>query len=280
VDVARRLVRAQHPDLGDLPIRPAASGWDNARFRLGDHLALRLPRRATAAWLAMIEQRWLPELAPRLPLPVPSPVRVGVAGEGYPFRWSITPWLEGEPADVAPPARGAGEALARFLLALHQPAPAEAPRNRFRAVLAERREAFAARLADLEGREIEVPAAMVALWNEAAAVPIDAPRSWVHGDLHARNVLTHQGALAAVLDWGDVAGGDPAADLAAVWMLLPHEADRRAVMAAYPASEATWIRAHGWAVQMAVMVGVGDLARDPRMAAMGSAILARLAAGP
>jgi aminoglycoside phosphotransferase (APT) family kinase protein len=228
----------------------------------------------------MIEQRWLPELAPRLPLPVPAPARVGVAGEGYPFRWSITPWLEGESADVAPPAPGAGEALARFLRALHQPAPADAPHNAFRAVLEERRDSFEARLADLQGRGVAVPADAVALWNEAAAAPIDAPRCWVHGDLHARNVLTRAGALAAVLDWGDVAAGDPAADLAAVWMLLPDERDRRAVMAAYPASDVTWTRARGWAVQMAVMVGVGDLARDPRMARMGAAILERLATGP
>src|SRR5579885_2598048 len=130
--LAGALVRAQHPDLAHLTIEPAASGWDNAMFRLGDALALRLPRRAMAAALIRIEQHWLPRVAPELPLPVPTPVRIGTPGEGYPFVWSITPWLAGAPADRAPPEAGSGVALAAFLTALHTPAPADAPFNRFR----------------------------------------------------------------------------------------------------------------------------------------------------
>jgi aminoglycoside phosphotransferase (APT) family kinase protein len=279
--LARALLAAQHPDLAHLPLRDEGGGWDNVIFRLGDALALRLPRRRIAAWLIRTEQRWLPKLAPHLPLPVPAPVRTGRPSAGYPYRWSITPWLDGAPADLAPPGAGEGPALAGFLAALHRPAPLTAPFNPYRGVPLKRRvKRFEARLASLRPRGFELPAAMRGLWEAALAAPIDAPRRWTHGDLHGRNVLTRDSRLAAVIDWGDLAAGDPAVDLAAVWMLLPGLADRVAAMAAYPASAATWTRARGWALHMAIMVGVGDLAADPRMATMGAAILARLAEGP
>jgi aminoglycoside phosphotransferase (APT) family kinase protein len=71
-DLVRRLLAAQHPDLAGLPVEPLASGWDNVLFRLGDDLVARLPRRTLGAAILVNEQRWLPVLAPRLPLPVPA----------------------------------------------------------------------------------------------------------------------------------------------------------------------------------------------------------------
>jgi len=279
--LVRALLGAQHPDLAHLPLSDAGGGWDNVIYRIGDDLALRLPRRRIASRLIRTEQRWLPTLAPALPVPVPAPVRTGRPGAGYPYRWSITPWLDGAPADLAPPGEGEGPALAAFLRALHRPAPLTAPFNPYRGVaLTRRAKAFEARLESLRPRGFELPADMRALWKAALAARIDAPRRWTHGDLHGRNVLTRDGRLAAVIDWGDMAAGDPAVDLAAVWMLLPGRAERAAAMAAYPASAATWARARGWALLMAIMVGVGDLDTDPRMAAMGAAILARLSEGP
>ena len=130
------LLEAQHADLARLPIVDAGSGWDNKLYRLGEDLAVRLPRRAAAASLIEQEQRWLPQLAPRLPLPVPVPVRIGRPGCGYPWSWSVVPWRSGETADIAAvhdPVSAATE-LGRFLCALHQPAPADAPRNPLRAV--------------------------------------------------------------------------------------------------------------------------------------------------
>ena len=115
-------------------------------------------------------------------------------------------------------------------------------------------------------------------WETALAAPIDLPRTWFHGDLHGRNVLVRDGRFAAVIDWGDVAGGDPACDLAAVWMLLPQPEARRAAMAAYVASDATWARARGWAALMAVMLL--SITDNPRMPAMGRQIVERLEEGP
>lgn len=284
VDVTVELVRAlladQHGDLAGLPIVHVEDGWDNAMFRLGDALALRMPRRAAGGWLILTEQRWLPELAPSLPLPTPAPVRVGEPGRGYPYRWSVVPWLEGAPSDLAPPEADQGEALAGFLAALHRPAPADAPHNPYRGsiALAERAEAFAQRYAEAQRIHGALDPALRQAWEAGADAPIDAPRTWFHGDLHGRNVLVKAGRLAGVIDWGDMAVGDAACDLAAVWMLLPDREARRRAMAAYRASEATWARARGWAALMTVMLL--SIADNPRMPAMGQRMMSWLAAGP
>ncbi|HZZ87637.1 MAG TPA: aminoglycoside phosphotransferase family protein [Caulobacteraceae bacterium] len=279
VDLARALLRDQHSDLAELPITPAETGWDNAMLRLGGDLALRLPRRSVAAWLAMNEQTWLPRVAAGLPLPAPIPVRIGKPALGYPYPWSVVPWFEGAPSDLAPPGPDQGEPLAAFLRALHQPAPDEAPHNRVRGVpLAERAEAFEDRFVQAEHRHGRLAPHLRQTWDAALAAPIDLPRTWFHGDLHGRNAIVQGGRFAAIIDWGDMAGGDPACDLAAVWMLLPDYAARRAAIDAYGASEATWTRARGWAALMAVMLL--PIADNPRMPAMAARIVERLAEGP
>jgi aminoglycoside phosphotransferase (APT) family kinase protein len=276
--LARELLRHQHPDLADLPIELAENGWDNAVMRLGGVMALRLPRRAVAAELLLNEQIWLPRMATDLPLPTPIPHRIGKAALGYPYPWSVVPWFEGLPSDLAPPDADQGEALAAFLRALHRPAPDDAPSNRFRGVpLAERAGAFEMQLAASERIAGALPQ-LRRLWDRALAAPIDLPRSWFHGDLHGRNVIVRDGRLAAVIDWGDMAGGDPSCDLAAVWMLLPDAGARRAAMAAYPASDLTWTRARGWAALMSVMLL--SITDNPRMPAMARQIVRRLEVGP
>jgi aminoglycoside phosphotransferase (APT) family kinase protein len=277
-ELARALLRDQHPDLAGLPIELAESGWDNAVMRLGDDLALRLPRRALAASLLLAEQTWLPVVAPNLPLPAPIPVRIGKAALGYPYPWSVVPWFDGTPSDLSPPGADQGPALAEFLRALHRPAPQNAPFNRFRGVpLADRAEAFETQFAASERIHGLLAPHLRRAWDEGLRAPIDLPRSWLHGDLHGRNVLVRDGRLAAVIDWGDMAAGDAACDLAAVWMLLPDPEARRVAIAAYPASDVTWTRARGWAALMAVMLL--SITDNPRMPAMGHQIVARLADG-
>ena len=275
--LARALLQDQHPDLADQPIELAENGWDNAMLRLGDDLALRMPHRAVAAWLLANEQTWLPVVAADLPLPAPIPVRTGRPALGYPYPWSVTPWFDGLPSDLAPPGEDQGEVLAGFLRALHRPAPDDAPSNRFRGVpLAERSEAFESQFAASE-RALGALPALRRTWETALRAPIDLPRTWFHGDLHGRNVLVRDGRFVAVIDWGDMAGGDPACDLGAVWMLLPQLTARHAAMAAYPATEATWTRARGWAALMAVMLLT--ITDNPRMPAMGRRITERLETG-
>ncbi len=259
-----RLVAAQHPAFAGA-VELVANGWDNAIFRLGERHAVRMPRRAIGDRLVRSEQRWLPVMAAALPdgVRAPVPVVVGEPGEGYPYRWSITPWFEGVvAASVDPPERsGAALALADVVVAMGTPAPSEAPGNPFRGVpLAERDEVVAERLAS--GRlEAVLPAtdaaALATVWRDALdAPPWAGPPLWVHGDLHPGNLLLEAGPagelrLAAVLDFGDLTSGDPATDLATAWLTFDghgRAAFRARVASLRPTDASDWARARGWAL--------------------------------
>jgi aminoglycoside phosphotransferase (APT) family kinase protein len=275
--LVRTLLRAQHPDLAERSIEPCASGWDNAIFRLGDDLCVRLPRREASAALLANEQRWLPALSKRLPLPIPSPVRIGIACANYPWSWSVLPWLPGATADQSHLFAAEGIALARFLKALHTPAPPTAPRNPYRGVpLSQRAVAVEERMERLDRTTQSVGNPLRSIWKDALAAPIDVDDTWIHGDLHARNVLVHQQRLSAVIDWGDLSKGDCATDLAAVWMWLPNGESRAMAMAAYGCSTATWQRARGWAVLFGLVLLETGLTDNPPHAAMGERILRNL----
>lgn len=276
------LLAEQHPDLAGLPLRAVDAGWDNAMFRLGDGLAVRLPRRAAAAALIEGEQRWLPRLAARLTLPIPVPLRVGLPARGYPWRWSVQPWLPGDAADERPPAPEQAAPFAAFLRSLHQPAPPDAPRNPVRGCpLGERAPVAEARLRRLAGATGLITPRLRRIWEEALAAPLDLPPAWLHGDLHPRNLLVAGGALCGVIDWGDLTGGDPATDLAAIWMLFEDAAARAAALAAYgELSAATLARARGWAVHLGATLLDTGMVDHPRHALIGERTLRRVAAGP
>ncbi len=270
VVLVRALLEDQHPDLAAFEVSEPLFGWDNVMFRLGKELLVRLPRRAQAAALIEHEQRWLPVLAPALPLPIPAPVRVGRGACGFPWSWSVCPWLPGARAATHPPAdmSDAARALGEFLRALHRPAPADAPSNPHRGVpLADRGELLHARVAQL-GAEIDRPA-VVALWERLVRAPAwsGAP-VWLHGDLHPANVLVDRGRVSAVIDFGDITAGDPATDLAIAWMLLPRDARAGLRAAAGDVDDATWARARGWALALAVAI-LSSSADNPVMHGVG-----------
>ncbi|MEV4622733.1 aminoglycoside phosphotransferase family protein [Asanoa sp. NPDC049573] len=252
-ELVQELVRDQHPDLADRPVRPGPRGWDNQLWRLGDDLAVRLPfATGSADELLRNEHAWLPTLAPRLPLPIPVPQRLGEPTARFPRPWLITTWVPGTPADLAPVIRGheAAEVLATFLTALHQPAPDDAPTGRDRGgPLAERADQFAHGVATATERGlVDEPDAVRAVWHDAVtAAPWTGPRLWIHADLHPANVLTADGTLCGVIDFGDVCAGDPAYDLAAAWLLLPDDAVDR-FHAVYRVTPDTVRRARGWAM--------------------------------
>jgi aminoglycoside phosphotransferase (APT) family kinase protein len=239
---------------------------------------VRVPRREAAAAILRNEQRWLPVLAPRLPLPVPEPVRTGEPGAGYPWPWSVVPFLPGTPAADTTPAdfREAATAIGDFLGALHTPAAADAPVNPVRGVpLVQRSETFADNL-HIVAAELDdsTHAAIVRTWEAALAVPQwEGPPIWLHGDPHPANVLVHEGRVSAVIDFGDITAGDPATDLSLAWMMLPAEnndafraAYRRAGIAAggavgdAPGAASAddphgplWLRARGWALNFSLV---------------------------
>ncbi len=264
-DLVAALVAEQHPDVAGVVV-PVAQGWDNAVFRLGADLAVRMPRRRLGADLVASERRWVPRLAPLLPLEVPVPVRAGRPGLGYPYEWTIVRWVEGTTlleaergAEVGPADVGA--VLGRFCAALHRPAPPDAPHNPWRGVpLHDRDRLVTARFRHLPD-DVDRDALLVT-WVEARDAPVwDGPALWVHGDLHPGNVVARQGRVVGVIDFGDLTAGDPAADLGVAWM-LPGGAGRARFRAAVEASgavaDATWRRAQGNALAHAVAVLAGE----------------------
>ncbi len=264
------LLAEQHPDLADLPLHFVASGWDNAVFRLGDRYAVRLPRRRVAAQLIEHEARWLAELAPPLPLPIPVPLRVGAPGAGYPWAWTVVPWLPGSMVIEDPPTDldEAALSLGAFVGAMGSPAPADAPPNRYRGVpLAERHVAVMARIKAALPEPLRDRAHQV--WREARAAPphTEAP-VWLHGDLHPANILVHRGAIAAVIDFGDLTSGDPATDLSLAWMMF--DARQREIFreAAGGCHQDTWTRARGNALAHALAC-LASSSDDPTIAAIG-----------
>jgi len=268
-ELVQRLLADQHRDLARLPVEFLANGWDNELYRVGDRLVARLPRRGPAAEIIKNEQRWLPQLAPRLPLPIPYPERTGRPGRGYPYSWSVVPYLRGMPAAEAPfdPAEAAA-AVGGFLGALHVPAPGDAPANPFRGVpLADRAGSFAANLALLNGHASPAGQAsqdqvdrdvVVRAWDAALAAPgYGGPPVWLHGDPHPSNILVHDGQVSGVIDFGDITAGDPASDLSVAWMLLPLE-HQAGFWSAYQEAggggdDALRARARGWALNFAIV---------------------------
>ncbi|HJU37098.1 MAG TPA: aminoglycoside phosphotransferase family protein [Gaiellaceae bacterium] len=246
--LVRSLLAAQFPEWAQLPLRRIEpSGTDNAVFRLGDELSLRLPRRDGPTEPGSRELEWLPWLAPQVPVEVPVPVAQGWPGEGYPWFWEIHTWVEGEtvPVDEIDAIQAARD-LAELVRALQRIDPTDAPRGRGVA-LAERDFAFHGWLEHYDGDP-----RVVAAWERAlAAPPWGGPPMWHHGDLDCRNWLVRDGRITGVIDWGSMGVGDPAVDVMVAWKLHSHAA-RDAFREALPTDDATWERARGWAVSQAV----------------------------
>lgn len=270
-DLVRSLLTDQHPDLAGLPIRTLANGWDNVIFRLGDDLTVRLPRREMAARLIDHEQAVLPDLADALPIRIPAPLRIGRPALGYPWSWSVNPWIPGTIAATTPVADSACQArrLGDFVAALHVTAPTDAPPNPYRGHFIGDNTAVNVERAD----QIDWGHQMLVRWHELVDVePWQHAPTWIHGDLHGANLLVDAGQISGVIDFGDVCAGDPATDLAIAWSMF--DADDRDVFRAaagqgeHEIDDATWQRAEAWALHFAVVYTIHS-ADNPTMGAIG-----------
>ena len=254
-----RLVREQFPQWAALALqRIDHAGTDNAVYRLGDELVVRLPRReASSAQLAK-ERTWLPRLAPHVPLAFPKLLGEGRPGDGFPFEWSVWAWIPGENAtpEHVSDAHEFARDLAAFIRALHRIDTADGPRPSRRnfgrgAPLDTRDEVTRARIADCAD-EFDADV-LTSEWDAALAAPVwDRPGVWLHGDLKQDNLLALDGRLHAVIDFGCLGVGDPAPDVMAAWMSVPAVA-RATFRAALDVDDATWTRARGWALSMSVL---------------------------
>ena len=276
LDLVRRLLQ-QHPDLAELTLGGTVQGWDNTMVRLGEHLALRLPRHEMGERLLGHEIQWLPELGRQTGVQVPAAVRTGEAvhgepGEGYPYRWAVVPWTSGRSAaELATAERDAyAEPLAQLLARLHAPAPAQAPVSPvgrgqgIQTVLDRIQERLSARSAELGADRTRRLHERIRAARSAQ--PAAGPGLWLHGDPHPRNTVLSsapgpEGSGAPVLvDFGDLCAGDPASDLGQAWDHFT-PTGRARFRTAYGQArglvgeqeQALWVRARGWAVHYALI---------------------------
>jgi len=254
VSLVRRLLTAQFPRWADLPIEPVPSaGTDHALYRLGDDMAVRLPRIRWAIGQADKERVWLSRLAGQLPLAIPVPLAKGKPAEGYPWDWSVYRWLEGENATIeriADPCQAATD-LARFIAALQRIDPAGGPPADRGVPLAMRDASTREAIVALRG--IVDVHAVTAVWEGALGAPVwHGPPVWVHGDLLPGNLLVEHGRLSAVIDFGGLGLGDPACDLMVAWGLFSGES-RDVFRAALSVDDATWVRGRGHALSWALI---------------------------
>jgi aminoglycoside phosphotransferase (APT) family kinase protein len=251
------LVAEQFPQWAHLPIKPVAlNGWDNTTFRLGSDKSVRLPNDVGYVPQIDKEHRWLPHLAAHLPLPIPRPLAKGMPGCGFALPWSVYGWIDGDPATATVDDVALAEDLAAFLVALRNapaangPAPGAHTADRGGPVRQwdEQTRSTIARLAHV----IDTDGAL-AVWDAAMhAAPWRRRTVWVHGDVTGSNLLTRDGRLCAVIDFGCCAVGDPACDLTPTWTMF-NGLSRRRFVEATDCDQATWARARGWALWKAVI---------------------------
>jgi aminoglycoside phosphotransferase (APT) family kinase protein len=252
--LVRRLLADQFPHWSELPLeRVASSGTDNALYRLGRDLVVRLPRIEWAAGGLDKEFEWLPRLAPLLTVEISVPLVKGTPAAGYPWEWSVWPWLDGDNPVVGaiPDSEALAQELAAFVTALHAVDPDGGPPASRGVPLAQRDGDTRKAIAELEG--LIDTKAVTAAWEAAldttawAGAPV-----WIHGDISPGNLLLRDRRLAAVIDFAGLGVGDPACDLIVAWNLLPPEA-RDVFRAELRIDDATWDRGRGWALSVALI---------------------------
>jgi aminoglycoside phosphotransferase (APT) family kinase protein len=256
------LIATQCPEWAHLSIKPVElGGWDNRTFHLGVHMTVRVPSAVHYVQQVEKEQRWLPTLAPQLPLPIPVPLAMGRPDAAYPWHWSIYRWRDGEIAlteRIADLTEFAAT-LAEFLVALQQVdttgGPPPGQHNFFRggSLTAYDRETRQALVA-LDGR-IDTRAA-TEVWEAALVATWHASPVWFHGDIAYGNLLVENGRLSSVIDFGTSGIGDPSCDLAIAWTMFEGES-RDAFRNTLPLDSGTWARGRGWTLWKALIAAAG-----------------------
>ena len=258
VSLVQRLVASQFPKWADLAIKPVETdGHDNRTFQLGDVMSVRMPSRKAYAAHVAIEHLWLPKLGPLLPLPIPVPLGKGIPGQRYPWPWSVNKWIRGENASIDSIADlGAfAKDLANFLNALQSidttNGPAPGQHNFFRGGELVVYDSQVRECVDVLQGVIDASEA-VSAWEEALEARPKQPSVWVHGDIAAENLLVEGGQLCAVIDFGQLAVGDPSCDVTIAWTLFSGRS-REAFRTELNVDEATWVRGRGWGLWKALL---------------------------
>jgi aminoglycoside phosphotransferase (APT) family kinase protein len=276
--LVRRLIAAQFPQWGGLPVTPVeVDGWDNRTYRLGEDMTVRLPTAAGYVPAVAKENYWLPRLAPALPVAVPPILAEGARGEGYPYPWSVRGWLHGQSAN-----RGGIDDMSQFAVSVAEfiralqccdavDGPLAGEHSGYRGASPAHYDEETHRcLAVLTGRVD--PARAAAVWDAALTAQWCGAPVWFHGDIASGNLLVVDGKLAAVIDFGTSGVGDPACDLVIAWTVFSGDS-RQAFRHAVGQGEGTWARARGWALWKALLVLTECIDTDQERAAINQRVI-------
>lgn len=273
----QHLLQTQIPKLASLELTFLDAGWDNENYRLGKEYIIRLPRRQLAADLILNEINWLPTLQKRLPIAIPAPVFSGQPDAKYPWQWTIIPWVNGRSANLNPPKATEAIPLVKFLKALHQKDPVNAPVNHSRGVhLREKMADLQLRMDRLQSKTNSISPKIHSLLSTALEAPFPNEKYLIHGDLHPRNMIVDTGKITSIIDWGDITDGDMATDLASLWMLFDDKSVRQEALKVYGASLALIQRSIGWAIFFGVILLDTGLVSNEQHARIGAFTLKNL----
>lgn len=280
-NLLKNLISSQFPELSELELSFVDEGWDNVNYKLGSQYLIRLPRRQVGAELIKNEIKFLKRLGPKLPIAIPVPQFIGNADKEYPWKWTISPWFEGETADLSKLGDEESQSLAYFLKVLHGIKMEDPPSNPHRSCpLSEKVEALSPRIERLKRATNFFNSSIERLWNLALEEDLQELKCLIHGDLHSRNIVVENEKLKAIIDWGDVCLGDPATDLASLWMLFENNTVRNKALAIYGADTSLIKRSIGWAIYFAIVLLDTGMNSNPRHARMGERIFENLANEP
>ena len=267
-DLVRTLVAEQFPAWADLPVIPVPrQGWDNRTFMLGTHLSVRLPSGAGYAAAVEKEHRCLPALAEHLPVPIPAPVATGEPTDAYPHPWSIRSWILGETLQDSPGidrarfARDLGAVLTALRAAPAGDGPAAGWHSFFRGCHPSAYANEVQRALRLLADTVDA-AACEAVWDNAMTTVWTGKPVWFHGDIAVGNLLTQDGRLSALIDFGTCGIGDPASDLQIAWTYFTGD-ERRIFREAAGLDDDTWARARAWTLWKALIMMSGVSGTDP-----------------
>ncbi len=279
-ELVTSLLAAQAPQYDDLPVKFVGSGWDNETYRLGQSLAVRMPRREASLVCLRNEQQWLQAIPEDLGIAIPRVVFYGNPAPEFRWPWSVVPWFEGSQLGIDTLAAGESKRLGTFFRRLHQPTPGDAPSNPYRGGNLQLRtwtlDQLREHSGELERRGIDIDQ-IYRHWDIACNVDRPDQQVWLHGDPHPKNLISRKGKLAAVIDWGDICAGDAPCDLNCAWMLFDR-LEREQFFAAYgPVGDDAMRLARGWAIGLGMMLFTVGFAGDAIFATVGERTMRRIA---
>ncbi len=276
-DIVKSLIEQQFGDMKNLPVRFLDSGADNSNYLLGNKYLVRLPKDKDAAALINNEIKWLPYLQNKLNIDIPVPHRIGEPTDIFPWSWTITPWFSGDTADKSVVGNREISVVTAFLKTLHSYAPEDAPINPYRGVaLTKKADDVQKRINRLKIRTDLITDKITELWETAINESVPEYKTLIHGDLHPKNIIAGNGEIKAIIDWGDITTGDPANDIAILWMLFNDKTAIDNALKHYGASQSLINRSIGWAIFFGTLFLDTGLDTNPQDTNIGHQILINL----